>query len=92
MPNSVPPQTQTTEPILESILREAVDAALDAGCEVIQRHLGVATGDLAGLYFAGGPARDQVTQIFERYMRAEVDDGASPVEPERAHSEHKHRG
>ncbi len=87
MQSAPPSQTPTATPILEMILREAVDAALDAGCEAIQRNLGVTTGDLAGMYFASGPARDQVTQIFEQYMRAEIDDGASPVERERTRSE-----
>ena len=80
MSNSQKNKASGQEAILAEILQEAVHEALDAGCAVIQRRLGVSTGDLAGMYFSGGASRDQVAQAFEEYMRAEIDDGAAPVE------------
>lgn len=54
----------------DEIVDAAAHAALDEACRMIQDHLGVNTGDFAGLYFSG-PAFDEVKGILCRYLEAE---------------------
>ncbi|ABM97114.1 hypothetical protein [Methylibium petroleiphilum] len=54
----------------ESILDAATHAALDEACRMIQDHLGVTTGDFAGMYFSGN-AFDSVKATLRSYLEAE---------------------
>ena len=46
--------------------------ALDAACASIQDELGVAAGDLAGIFFSG-EAAEQVLKVFKAYIRLEIE-------------------
>jgi hypothetical protein len=54
----------------EQILQEATHAALDEACKKIQDHLGVTTGDFAGIYFSG-PNFDEVKSSLQLYLEAQ---------------------
>lgn len=60
---------------LNRLLEEAVQNAIDAGCAHIQKGLGIATGDAAGMHFASGPALNAITQVFGEYLKLELDNG-----------------
>jgi hypothetical protein len=57
----------------ELLLDRAVDAALNAGCKVLQDALGVKTGDFAGVYWSGpiGPGNATIREAFAAYLEAE---------------------
>jgi hypothetical protein len=50
--------------------KEVLDDALNAAVKVIQDHLGVTTGDYAGVHFSGGGA-DGFKAIMQRYLDGE---------------------
>lgn len=52
------------------LIERATNAALDAGCALIQSALGVTAGDLAGLHFSGSGA-DAVRRVLSEYLEAE---------------------
>jgi len=68
------PWHEYTQQGVEDLARDALDAA--ASC--IQERLGVATGDLAGLFFSGMIERDLI-KIFEQYIKAELRDAGHNV-------------
>ena len=55
---------QYTEDGIKDLAREALDAA----CLLIQERLGVATGDLAAMFFDD----DRVEDSFRNYIRSEL--------------------
>ena len=55
---------QYTEDGIKDLAREALDAA----CLLIQERLGVATGDLASMFFDD----DRVEDSFRNYIRSEL--------------------
>lgn len=65
----LPPFVATDESI-----GDLADEALNAACLLIQRRLGVTTGDLAGMHFSDGEAR----MLLVDYIGAEL--GARPTE------------
>ena len=54
----------------EALLEAATHAALDEGCRMVQEHLGVESGDFAGVYFSG-TGTDGVKEILRGYLAAE---------------------
>lgn len=52
------------------LVDEAVEAALNAGCLLIQERLGIETGDVAGMFWAG-LEEDAVKAQFARYLKTE---------------------
>lgn len=46
-------------------------SALDEACRHIQDHLGVKTGDLAGIFFSG-EAQSIIESILQDYIRTEI--------------------
>lgn len=52
----------------DTVVAEAVTAALGAACKIIQDHLGVSTGDFAGLFFSGDAA-DPIREVLSRYLK-----------------------
>ena len=62
----------------DDVINEAVEDAINIACERIQSHLGVTTGDFAGLHFhTGSPAWQEVRRTFAEYLQAERKDAAS---------------
>lgn len=57
---------------LGTLLKDAVQIALDAGCAHIQQHLGIKTGDTAGAFFSSGTALNAVTQALGDYLVLEI--------------------
>jgi hypothetical protein len=57
------------ESVDDLLLDEAVEAALDAGCKVIQDALGVKAGDFAALHWSG--RADPVREAFRMYLACE---------------------
>lgn len=53
-----------------AVLEDATHAALNEACRLIQQHLGVTTGDFAGIYFTGS-AFEEVRSGLELYLQAE---------------------
>jgi hypothetical protein len=62
---------RTSEPTTLNI-DEMAQNALDAACASIQEALGVATGDLAGMFFSG-EAGERVLDVFKSYIRLEIE-------------------
>ncbi len=56
---------------LNSTLDEATESAINAGSLVIQRHLGITTGDTAGAYFTG-ESREQIERVIVQYALTEI--------------------
>ena len=71
---------------MNAAIARATDAALDAGALEIQKELGVATGDLAGLFFSGLQIQEQIGQLMRGYLMAELAELAQLAKPtEQAH-------
>lgn len=56
--------------VADDVLDVAVHAALDAACAVIQKHLGVTSGDFAGAYFSG-EGKQELRAALQGYLDAE---------------------
>ncbi|ABE46876.1 hypothetical protein [Polaromonas sp. JS666] len=56
---------------LNSTLDEATEAAINAGANVIQKDLGITTGDTAGTYFTG-ESQENIARVFLRYALTEI--------------------
>ena len=54
----------------KEIVDEATEAAINAGCLVIQNHMGVKSGDVAGVVFSGEHT-EEIFYIFLNYLYAE---------------------
>lgn len=54
----------------DQVLEEATEAALNEACLMIQKHLGVTTGDFAGMYFSG-PSRNEIKSSLQLYLCAQ---------------------
>lgn len=52
------------------LVEEATEAALNAGCLLIQQRLGIETGDVAGMFWAG-LEEEAVRAQFARYLKTE---------------------
>ena len=55
----------------QKLIDDATEAALDAGCKVIQERLGIKHGDLAGLHF-DRRRKDVLRDLFAAYLLEEV--------------------
>lgn len=64
----------------EALVADAADAAINAGCKMIQDALGVTSGDAAAMFFDGAEA-DAIRAAFARYLSCEVkqEDSATMV-------------
>jgi hypothetical protein len=58
---------------LNDTVKSAAEAALDAMCAPLQEHLGVATGDFAGLYFSGTQNTKEVLRTAMAYAVAQIE-------------------
>lgn len=56
---------------LNTLIAEATQAALDAGCLAIQTALDIETGDLASLHFSGSERVRPVAQAMTDYLLSE---------------------
>jgi hypothetical protein len=56
---------------LNAKIDEASQAAITAGTQVLQHHLDITTGDIAGDFFTG-ESQEQVERVFLRYALTEV--------------------
>lgn len=66
--------TKPLRETVEQMLARARNAALDAGCAVIQEYLGVTSGDFAGMFFSDED--DEVRAALHRYFVAQRDEPA----------------
>jgi len=55
-------------------IQDIADEALNAACRVVQKRLGIKSGDLAALYFQGRTER-VITDILRGYIRTEIQEG-----------------
>lgn len=56
---------------LNSAIDEATEAAINAGANVIQKHLGITTGDTAGAYFTG-ESQESIARVVLDYALTEI--------------------
>jgi len=56
---------------LNKLVNTATQEALNAGCLAIQQALGIATGDVAGVYFSGSNEVRPVAQALVDYLMTE---------------------
>lgn len=59
------------EPLIKSAVYRATNAALNAGCKLVQDMMGVETGDAAGIFWAG-EMEEKVADLFEQYIEYEI--------------------
>lgn len=59
--------------VLNETLDDAIQAALDAGCQTIQGALGIETGDVAENHFSAIEQREPLRAAFARYIILEID-------------------
>lgn len=57
--------------MLNKLVADAADAAINAGCLHIQQQLGIATGDVAGQHFSGASSVAPIAQELMDYIEAE---------------------
>lgn len=53
------------------LIDNAVEAAINAGCLVIQKAIGQTDGGVAGIYFSGDKERHWLTTVFRDYLATE---------------------
>ena len=56
---------------LNKLITEATEAALNAGCLVIQEALGVTSGDVAGIHFSGKRETAWIAHALANYLISE---------------------
>lgn len=56
---------------IDALVQRAVEAAINAACDLIQTELGVEDGGLAGMYFAGADELD--VGALRSYAVAEIE-------------------
>lgn len=66
----------------DTILEDAVDAAINAAALSVQTELGVKTGDTAGMFFAG-ENHNELRELLKRYIELEMCE-AEEADEERA--------
>ena len=55
----------------DDLIAEAVEAAINAGCLVIQNAIGQTDGGVAGVHFSGDTERFRIAAVFIDYLRTE---------------------
>jgi hypothetical protein len=60
-------------------IEQLADDALNAACLCVQEKLGVASGDVAGMFFSG-PVEDEIRLILARYIKSELNWMGTPVD------------
>lgn len=74
-----------------AIAEEATQAAINAGCKLVQDALGITSGDVAGMFWTGGET-ESIRNAFDSYVNAEVTQLDRPPLAEGLHPEHTGTG
>jgi hypothetical protein len=61
-----------TEDQISSLASVATDEAINAAAERVQRELGIASGDYAGIYFSNDESRGYIYDVIKDYIVSEI--------------------
>lgn len=73
---------------LNEELAEAVEDAINAGCLRLQTIAGITDGGYAGVHFSGTEIRNQMMQLFGKYIAADINAAGGLLQPEFATQRH----